>query len=168
MCSAGPVALPVQHLECCILPLLRTFAHIRSPFHARPRMTWSPFRKMGSSSSICTSAGRDSWARAFQFYSPLVARSTSSRSGTAPNRRAASVVDRCVMCSTMPGFRMRDLVLRRVPNNLAHRWRTSFFLQISTPVLSVTSCCPSACLPPRPTYLLRCMCSPLVLPFLHV
>lgn len=46
--------------------------------------------------------------------------------GAAPNRQVARVGGPCCTCSTPSGFRVGDLVLRRVSTNLARRLMSLF------------------------------------------
>ena len=121
------------------------------PVHTSTRMAWKRSRTMGSagSSILSSSATRESGPGAFQLYIPRIARLVSSSVGADPSGTESLVVGaagRCCTSSMMAGFSLKDLVLRRVPKNLAHRWRISALSLSKTPFSSLMYCCPR--LPP--------------------
>ena len=130
-------------------------------------MAWKRSRTMGSagSSVLSSSTTRESEPGAFQLCIPRIARLVSSSVGADPSGTESPVVGaagRCCTSSMMAGFSLGDLVLRRVLNNLAHRWRISPLSHSKTPFSSSTYCYPSDCLPPRPIAFWRCLYRPLM------
>ena len=120
---------------------------------------------MGSagSSILSSSTTRESGLDAFQLCIPRLSRLVSSSVGADPSGTESPVVGtagRCCTSSIMAGFSLRDLVLRRVLKNLAHRWRISPLSLSKTSFSSLTYSCPPDCLPPRPTDFLRCLYRP--------
>ena len=131
------------------------------PVQTSTRMAWKRSRTMGSvgSSILSSSATRESGPGAFLCI-PRIARLVSPSVGADPSSTEALVVGaagRCCTSSMMAGFSLGDLVLTRVPKNLARRWRISSLSLSKTPFSSLMYCCPPDCLPPRPTYFLRCL-----------
>ena len=124
------------------------------PFHTSTRMAWKRSRMMGSagSSILSSSTTKESGPGAFQLCIPRIARPVPSSVGADPSSTESPVggaAGRCCTSSMMAGFSLGDLVLRRVPKNLAHRWRISPLSLSKTPFSSLTYCCPPHRLPPR-------------------
>ena len=136
------------------------------PVHTSTRMEWKRSRTMGSagSSILSSSATRESGPGAFQLCIPRIARLVSPSVGADPSGTESPVVGaagRCCASSMMAGFSLGDFVLRRVLNNLAHRWRISALSLSKTPFSSLIYCYPLDCLSPKPTDFLRCLYRPL-------
>ena len=129
------------------------------PVHTSTRMAWKRSRTMDSagSSILSSSATTESEPGAFQLCIPRVTRLVSSSVGADPSGTEPLVVGaagRCCTSSMMAGFSLGDLVLRRVPKNLAHRWRISALSLSKTSFSSLMYCCPPR-LPPAKAHRFR-------------
>ena len=138
------------------------------PVHTSTRMAWKRSRTVGSagSSILSSSATSESGPDAFQLCIPRIARLVSSSVGpdtSGTESLEVGAAGRCCTSSMMAGFSLGDLASRRVPKNLAHRWRISALSLSKTPFSSLMYCYPPDCLPPRPTDFLRCLYRPLKL-----
>ena len=118
------------------------------PVYTSTRMAWKRSRTMGSagSSILSSSATRESGPGAFQLCIPRIARLVSSSVGADPSGTESPVVGaagRCCTSSMMAGFSLGDFVLRRVLENLPHRWRIAALSLSKTPCSSLMNCCPT-------------------------